>query len=364
VKTVDNLYQDIVAFENLYLAYRKAAKGKRGQPNVAAFEFDLEANLFQLQSELRDKRYRPGPYHSFRIYDPKPRLISAAPFRDRVVHHALCNVIEPIFERTFIGDSYANRVGKGTHAALDRCQTFARRYRYVLQCDIRQFFPSLDLDILRAILARKIADKDVMWLVDRILESGAGILTDEYQVIYFPGDDLFAAVRVRGLPIGNLTSQFWANVYLNELDQFVKRELHCSAHLRYVDDFLLFHDSKRQLWDWKDAVRDFLADRRLTLHERESTVYPVTNGIPFLGFRIYPTHRRLKRRNGVAFARRFHRWREAIGRGDMGLEELHRRVQGWVAHAAHGDTRALRRSLLAVTIPVSPVPNVTSRSSS
>jgi retron-type reverse transcriptase len=366
VKTYDNLYQYVAAFENLYLAYRKAAKGKRGQPNVAAFEFDLEANLFQLQVELCDKSYRPGSYHSFRIYDPKPRLISAAPFRDRVVHHALCNVIEPIFERTFVGDSYANRVGKGTHRALNRCQAFARRYRYVLQCDIRQFFPSLDLGILRAILARKIADGDVMGLVDRILESGAGILSDEYQVVYFPGDDLFVATRPRGLPIGNLTSQFWANVYLNELDQFVKRELRCckqrGAYLRYVDDFLLFSDRKRQLWDWKDAVRDFLADRRLALHERESTVYPVTTGIPFLGFRIYPTHRRLKRRNGVAFARRFQKWRQAIADGEMSVEELHRRVQGWVAHAAHGDTRGLRRSLLAVAIPVSPVSNVTPRS--
>ena len=152
------LSDEVTSFENLYLAYRKAARGKRGHPPVAAFEFDLEANLCRLQDELVAQTYRPGPYFSFHIHDPKRRLISAAPFRDRVVHHALCNVIEPIFERTFIGDSYANRVGKGTHGALDRAQEFARRYRYVLQCDVEQFFPSVDHAILRGILARKLAD--------------------------------------------------------------------------------------------------------------------------------------------------------------------------------------------------------------
>jgi retron-type reverse transcriptase len=318
---------------------------------VAAFEIDLEANLFRLQRELETQTYRPGPYDSFYIYDPKHRLISAAPFRDRVVHHALCNVIEPIFEPTFIFDSYANRVGKGTHKALDRCQEFARRFRYVLQCDLRQFFPSIDHGVLRAILGRKIADPDVMWLINRILESGVGVLVDEYDMVYFPGDGLWAVERPRGLPIGNLTSQFWANCYLNPFDHFVKRELRCGkgrgGYLRYVDDFLLFSDSKRQLWEWKDAVREFLARQRLTLHERRSTVYPVTNGIPFLGFHVYPTHRRLKRRNGVAFARRLRGIVDALARGEISHEELNHRVQGWVAHAAHGDTYGLRRSLLS-----------------
>ncbi|MCP4654290.1 MAG: RNA-directed DNA polymerase, partial [bacterium] len=150
----------------------------------------------------------------------------------------------------------------------------------------------------------------------------------------------------RGLPIGNLTSQFWANVYLNELDQFVKRELRCRAYLRYVDDFLFFADVKPQLWEWKGAVRDFLGRLRLTLHERESTVYPVTNGIPFLGFRIYPTHRRLKRRNAVAFARRLRFWQRQLAAGEMTLPEVLEHIRGWIAHASHGDTWRLRRSLL------------------
>ena len=163
------MYSQLTSWENLLLAYRKASKGKRGQPNVASFEYDLEANLLNLQQELRSFAYRPGSYTSFYIHEPKRRLISAAPFRDRVVHHALCNLIEPVFERLFSADSYANRVGKGTHKALDRLQEFARRYRYVLQCDIRQFFPSVDHAILLAILARKIGDPQTLWFCDTIV---------------------------------------------------------------------------------------------------------------------------------------------------------------------------------------------------
>ena len=350
VKRYADLYPQITTFENLYLAYRKAARGKRGQVAVATFEFDLERNLFDLQAELEAQTYTPGAYTSFHIREAKRRLVSAAPFRDRVVHHALVNVIEPIFERTFIGDSYANRKGKGTHAALDRAQAFARRYHFCLQCDLRQFFPSVDHQVLRDILARKLADPQVLWLCDLILASGAGILDNEYRMVYFPGDDLFAAARPRGLPIGNLTSQFWANVLLNELDQFIKRELRCPAYVRYVDDFLLFAHSKRQLWEWKAAVREQLASLRLTLHERESTVYPVTNGLPFLGFRIYPTHRRLKRRNGVAFARRYHALRIAAARGQIAPEALRQRVRSWIAHTSHGNTYRLRRVLLRPSI--------------
>lgn len=169
----DNLYPQVWDWDNLLLAYRKASKGKRGKPPAAGFEYHLEDNLIQLQSELRDQSYRPGPYASFHIHDPKHRLISAAPFRDRVVHHALCNVIEPLFERRFIADSYANRVGRGTHRALHRCQQFARRNRYVLQCDVRQFFPAIDHPILRDTLNRVIADEDVMCLASRSWPSAA-----------------------------------------------------------------------------------------------------------------------------------------------------------------------------------------------
>lgn len=162
---------------------------------MAAFERDLEVNLLRLQRELAEHSYRPGGYYSFHIRDPKHRLVSAAPFRDRVVHHALCNVTEPLFERTFIGDSYANRLGKGTHRALDRAQQFARCFLYVLQCDVREFSPSIDHACLRAVLARKITDPDVLWLIDAILDNGADVLRDEYRMVYFPGDDLLEAVE-------------------------------------------------------------------------------------------------------------------------------------------------------------------------
>ena len=350
MKTYKNLYPKVWAFDNLYLAYRQARKGKRGKSPAASFEFKLEENLFQLQQELASKTYTPGPYHSFYIHKPKHRLISAAPFRDRVAHHALCQVIEPLFERRFIHDSYANREGKGTHRALDRCTYFARRYRYVLPCDARQFFPSIDHAALRRILGRVIADHDVMWLADRILGSGVGVLSEEYEMAYFPGDDLFAACRPRGLPIGNLTSQFWANCYLNELDHFVKRELKCPgrnpAYLRYVDDFLLFADDKPTLWRWREGIIAFLQTLRLTIHENQSQPRPVSEGVPFLGFVVFPTHRRLKRRKGIAFQRRFKQLAACYAAGEIEYQQLADSVQGWINHVRYGDTWGLRRAVL------------------
>jgi RNA-directed DNA polymerase len=350
MKTYKNIYPSIYTYENLHTAWRKAARGKRKSPEVAGFEYHLIDNLLQLEEELRSQSYQPGPYRHFYLREPKLRRISAAPFRDRVVHHALVQQIEPICEARFIDDSYACRLAKGTHAALNRCQDLARRYRYVLQCDIVQFFPAIDHAILREILFRRIADAPTRRLIEQILSSGAGVLAGEYDMVYFPGDDLLAAARPRGLPIGNLTSQFWANCYLNELDQFIKRELKCRAYLRYVDDFLLFSDSKPQLWTWKAAINAFLPRLRLTLHQASSTVYPVANGIPFLGFVTYPTHRLLKRRNGLAFRRRFKAQLRQLATGQLAYADVTASVQGWLAHAAHGQTYGLRQALLGAQI--------------
>ena len=242
------MFDRLTCWENLLLAYRNASRGKRGHPSVAAFEHRLEEHLAALRAELRDGTYRPGSYTSFFIHEPKRRLINAAPFRDRVVHHALFSVIEPLFEATFVRDSYANRRGKGTHRALDQAQRFARRFRFVLQLEVRQFFPSIDHAILRELVARNIFDPEVVSLIDQILASGEGVLSEAYDMVYFPGDDLFAVNRPRGLPIGNLTSQFWANVYLSPIDHFVKRELRCPGYVRYVDDLLLFGDDRGMLW--------------------------------------------------------------------------------------------------------------------
>ncbi len=339
------MYDELTSWDNLLLAFRKAARGKRGKPNVAAFEYWLEENLIELQEELRSKTYSPGSYDSFYTHDPKKRLISAAPFRDRVVHHALCNLIEPVFERRFIFDSYANRIGKGTHRALDRCQQFARKFKYVLQCDIRQFFPSIDHAILRKIIARQIADPDVLWLIDQIMASGKEVLREAYDMVYFPGDDLFAVNRPRGLPIGNLTSQFWANVYLDPFDHFVKRQLRCKGYLRYVDDFLLFADEKVQLWNWAYHVIQWLSRYRVTLHVGAHP-RPVNEGMPFLGFVVYPQRRRLKRRKGVHFQRKLRKLISAQREGKISPQKVTESVQGWVNHVRFGNTIGLRKSIL------------------
>jgi len=340
-------YARLCAWGNLLEAYRKAARGKRGHSAAATFEHRLADRLLELKDELERQTYRPGGYVHFHIHEPKRRKISAAPFRDRVVHHALCNVIEPRFERLFIADSYANRVGKGTHRAVERLQQFARRYRYALRADIVQHFPSIDHQILLHTLRRVVPEDDVMALVDVVLASGAGVLDDEHQMVWFPGDDLLAACRPRGLPIGNLTSQFWSNCYLHPFDQFVTRELRCGAYLRYVDDFALFSDSKAELWAWKRAVVERLGRLRLVIHEAATQVTPVARGIPWLGFVVYPTHRRVKARKVRCATRRLHERLDAYRAGHISFGELDASVKGWINHVRYADTWGLRRHMFA-----------------
>ncbi|MFH2102391.1 MAG: RNA-directed DNA polymerase [Chloroflexota bacterium] len=336
------LHEQMIAWENLRLAYARASRRKRGRQATAEFEALLADNLLELQAELAARSYQPGRYHSFHIHEPKRRLISAAPFRDRVVHHALCQVSVPYFEQLFIANSFANRMGKGTHRALDACQQFARRYKYALQCDLKQFFPSIDHVILGKTLKAMLPDDSLAWLVERILESGRGVLADEYEMAYFPGDTLFAAQRRRGLPIGNLTSQWWANCYLNPFDHFVRRELSCPAYLRYVDDFILFSDSRQQLMAWRAGIIERLAHYRLTLHA--SSAYPrrVSEGLPFLGFVVFPGHRRLKARKGYHFRRRL---RRRIAYGTQ--REVKDSLQGWLNHVRYGDTHGLSCAVLS-----------------
>lgn len=343
IGTLSGAYRHVTTWHNLLYAYRKAARGKRGKSSAADFEHSLADNLLQLQDELLTYRYVPGDYVHFMIHDPKHRKISAAPFRDRVVHHALCNIIEPLFERQFIRHSYANRLYKGTHRALDRFQAWAKSYRYVLRVDVVQHFPSIDHAILYDILADTLHDDGTRWLIQQILASGIGVLQDEYDMVYFAGDDLFAVNRPRGLPIGNLTSQFWSNCYLNPLDWFVLQDLGCSAYLRYVDDFALFSDSKRQLYQWKQAIIDFLTTLRLTIHAESAQVMPTIAGIPWLGFVVYPTHRKIKQRNVVNFTRRFEHNIDLYENGLIPFAELDASVKGWVNHVRYADTWGLRR---------------------
>jgi len=322
----------------------QARLGRGGDLRVPA-EYQLADRLLALWRELGEGSYRPGPYVHFHIAEPKRRKVSAAPFRDRVVHHALCRVIEPRFERLFIADSYANRAGKGTHRAVDRLQQFAQRYAYVLRADIVRHFPSIDHAILRQTLARTIPEDDVLALVDCILASGAGVLDEEYAMVYFAGDDLLAACRPRGLPIGNLTSQFWSNCHLHPFDQFVTRELSCPAYLRYVDDFALFSDSKRELWAWKHALVDRLAELRLTIHAREAQVLPTHCGIPWLGFVVHPTHRLVKARKiRATVAHLGERLDDYLG-GRISFGEFDASVSGWVNHIRYADSWGLRKQV-------------------
>ena len=229
-----HLYPRLTSFASLHAAARRAQLGKRYRPAVLAFNANLEAELLRLQEELRSFTYRPGPYRQFRIRDPKPRLISAAPFRDRVVHHALCAAIVPPIERGFHRGSHANRVGFGSHRALRRFTAAAGRHRWVLQADIRLYFPSIDLTILRAQLQARIPCPGTLWLLDQILANGAshGPALDA-----FPGDTLLTPLeRPRGLPIGNLTSQFLANFHLNGLDHTLSGLEGIRAYLPYGAD--------------------------------------------------------------------------------------------------------------------------------
>ena len=337
-----DLNEQMLDWENLRLAYANAARGKRGKAPVAEFESLLADHLLELQEDLTQKTYQPGRYHSFTIHEPKKRLISAAPFRDRVVQHALCNITMPYFEKLFIADSFANRLGKGTHRALDACQKYSRKYQYALQCDVRQFFPSIDHAILRTTLLAMLPGDSLFWLIDRILSSGCGVLAEEYQMAYFAGDDLFASQRPRGLPIGNLTSQLWANCYLNPFDHFVRRELSCRAYLRYVDDFVLFSNSRSELMEWRAAIIARLARARLTIHEESAHPRAATEGLPFLGFLLFPDHRRLKARKGYHFQRCL---RHLLAFGTQ--KQVHNSLQGWLNHARYGDTYGLRRAMLA-----------------
>jgi hypothetical protein len=343
-------FAQLCSWENLVLAWHKAGRRKRGTASVARFEYRAEEHLSEIREQLLAGTYRPSAYVSFHIKDPKRRKISAISFRDRLVHHALCTIIEPRFERLFIPDSYANRRGKGTHRAVDRLHSFAERYRYVLRADIVQHFASVDHEILLAILRRKVPEADIMALIEIIVASGRGVLDDEYRYVRFPGDDLLAICRPRGLPIGNLTSQFWSNCYLHPLDQFVTRELGCRAYLRYVDDFALFGDSKRELWAWKAAIIERLESLRLVIHESRAQVVPVEAGVPWLGFVVYPDHRLVKARKVRHAHRRLRDRLAAYHAGEITFAELDAAIQGWIAHVAHADSWGLRRYVLETLV--------------
>ncbi|MCA0235761.1 MAG: reverse transcriptase/maturase family protein [Bacteroidetes bacterium] len=328
MKTYSNVFSQIISWDNLLSAAFKASKGKRFDPAVTKFHIRLESEILKLQQELRTQQYQPGAYKSFMIYDPKERMISAAPFRDRVVHHALCNVIEPIFDNTFIYDSYANRKGKGAHRAIERFQHYARKYSYVLKSDIRKFFPSLDHEVLKQEIRWKITCPQTLWLVDLIIDNS----NEQEQV----NDNFFyeSPERRRGLPIGNLTSQFWANVYLNRFDHFIKEELRVPGYVRYVDDFVLFNDSKTILREYWRSIESRIQVIRLNLHPKKTHIHKIEQGVPFLGYHVYP-HWRIVKKSTVRRYRRYIGAKLSVRTGDW-PSSLEKGLNSWLGHIRYG----------------------------
>ncbi len=345
MKRHKHLFEQLCSFENLYAAAIKALKGKRRKRPGSAFFAELEESLMRLREELLSGSYRHGGDNYFPIYEPKNRTVAAAAFRDRVVHHAIIRVIEPLFESRFIEDSYACRVGKGTHAGMRRAAGFARRYPCALKCDIRKYFEHIDHEILAGLLGRVIGDKRLMELIEGILAShqdGDRVVVPEGGLPLFD----HRVVR-RGLPIGNLTSQFAANVYLNPLDHFVKHELRVPGYVRYMDDFLLFGNDRRQLREWGRAVWEKVQSLRLEIHPDKYRLLRCDCGVDFCGFVVFANGRiRVRRETVRRFHRRYRGKLAGVNARVGDVESLSRSVAAWCGHVRHAQSWRLRWAVL------------------
>ena len=367
MKALDHIYEEIVSMENLFAAAKATlTHGRRFRGEGARFKLHLEREVLSLHRELTNGRYRHGKYRLFTVLDPKVRIIAAATVKDRVLHHAAHDVIEPRLDSMFIHDSYACRRGKGTHRALDRAHGFLRACRYGLHLDVKSYFQSIDHEILKGLLRRYIADERARALLDQIVDStdylarrgGAGASVSSFAAAegqlefdFAPGLGRTGG-RIRGVPLGNLTSQFFANLYLNELDQYVKHELKARYYLRYMDDMLLFGDQQEKLSEWAAAVREFAGRRlRLELHAGGGP-RSVRRGIGFLGFRLFPGYRKLKKTSVTRFIRRmngysrdyFALWPDRERQAAL-LCEIGQSAQSFHAHALNGDTYRIRKRL-------------------
>lgn len=295
-------------FRELYRAYLNCRRNKRNSESALRFEMAAEQYLFGLKEALVNHVYRPSPYACFVVRDPKLREIFAAPFVDRVVHHLLVNRLEPSWERRFIHDSWAGRCGKGLHAAVDRLQGFARQVSgngrnraWYLKLDIRSLYMSIDRRILYQRLQPEIFDPDTDWLVRILLThdptKNVLLRSPRWLIDQVPSHkSLFHVPSGKGLPIGNLTSQFFANVYLDALDQFIKHQLRCHHYLRYMDDMVFLHPVREQLTNWQAEIETFLWERlALVLNHSQTRLRPVNDGIDFLGYIVRPRVRLVRR---------------------------------------------------------------------
>lgn len=339
-----DLFTRLGSYDNLHAAFLKARKGKTKKQYILDFEEGLERNLIALRHELLFHIYKPHPLEIFILRDPKTRKIGKSAFRDRVIHHALCNVIEPLLEKRFIYDSFANRKGKGTLKALERFDEFKRKVSrnntrtcYVLKADIRHYFDTVDHQTLLSILGKNVLDKKVMWLIKVIL---ANHKTKE---------------AGKGMPLGNLTSQFFANVYLNELDQFVKHQMKAEYYLRYVDDFVILHPSKEVLEGYRRTIQEFLVERlQLQLHPNKSRVINLENGIPFLGFRVFYHHKLVRPMNRRKFERKLEEFRASTEQDVIGSEKIIDSFDGWFAYANHGNVYKYKNRVLQTLDRIAP----------
>ena len=299
------------------------------------FERHLKENILQLRMELIFYLYRPKPLETFILHDPKTRVISKSAFRDRIVHHALCNIIEPLFENSFIWDSYANRKEKGVLKAIQRFGFFKQKISkndhktsFVLKADISHYFDSVDHSILLEIIKRKVKDKRIIWLIKQILNN-------------------YHTSQGKGMPLGNLTSQFFANVYLSELDKYTKHQLKVKYYIRYVDDFVILHNSESFLENLKEKVEEYLSKTlSLKLHKEKTKVIPLKKGVCFLGFKIFPYHRLLKKKNQRKFLRKMQELDSMYKEKRVTYDQIYDSLEGWLAHAKHASTFKLRQKVV------------------
>jgi retron-type reverse transcriptase len=324
MKTYKHLYEQICTKENIRRAYRKARLGKRKKFYVRKFESDVDANIKRLHQELKDESWRPLPYKQFIAYEPKERLIRAPQFRDRIVHHALIRVLEPIYDKILIYDTYASRKNKGTHAAVDRLTQFLRHNHdnaFVFHGDVRKFFDNIDHETLITILRRKIADERVIHIIRKIL-TNQGISL--------------------GVTLGNYTSQWFANVYLNELDYFAKHHLKVKHYIRYMDDFLLLSDSKSELHSWKHQIEKLLNEQlKLELHPIKRQIFPTRTGIDFVGYTVWKDHKKLRRRNVMSFISRLNEFDKAPAITPF----IEASLISWKGYSIHADAFGLTKQL-------------------
>lgn len=327
MKRIGNLYDRIGTYENLCLAYWKAARGKHRRPDVIAFRRDFDVNISKLQRELANNAPDVGHYRFFLVHDPKRRAICAASFPERVLHHAMMNVCEPILETYAIYDSYACRKGKGNRRALSRAQAFSRRFEWYLKLDIRKYFDSIDHAIVMAQLGRRFKDHDVLQLFHKLLES-------------------YHTASGKGMPIGNLVSQHLANFYLGGFDHWVKEALRVKGYLRYMDDFILFADTNTALKKTLEQVEEYLKNELALDINPNIQLNRCVRGIPFLGYRVFPAHIRLAPQSRRRFVRKFRAYERRWQAGHWSERELVRHVEPLIAFTQAARAEVFRRAVI------------------